>query len=346
MPLKTRLTTLHDKLPEPGTTLAIAPGVNWVCMPLPFLPAFINCWLLESETGFTLVDTGVNNEKSKILWKAVLEKVCRDKPLQSIIVSHYHPDHIGLAGWFASEYGAELLMSQTEWLAARALFLLNDRDLGQIMVDFYHRCGCEEEFLNYLRADGNSYARTIAPVPHSFIRLESRQQLRLTNSMWTMQCSAGHSPAQVTLYNEQEDLLIAADQILPHISPNISVWPDEPFANPLQYYLESLKDFERFGPETIMLPAHGYPTKNIPQRLLQLTHHHDERLEIIYNACNEPRTATEISAAMLGTEIGMQHIFFAVGEALAHLNYLHAKGEIVRFEDDTNIWRYRQTSPK
>lgn len=342
MPIKTRLKTLHNKLPEPATWQTIAPGVNWICMPLPFLPAFINCWLLEDENGFTLVDTGINNERTKSYWQTILAEMCRKKPLQRIVVSHYHPDHIGLAGWFQSEYGTSLYMSQTEWLAARALFLIRHQELARTMVDFYRKCGCEQEFLDYTESSGNTYSQTISPVPPSFIRIENRQTLNLTGSTWMARCSAGHSPAQVTLYNKRLDLLISADQILPHISPNISVWPDEPFANPLKSYLDSLKYFEHFSDETIMLPAHGYPTKNIPQRLLQLAHHHDERLAIIFDACKTASTASEVSVAMLGTDVSMQHVFFAVGEALAHLNFLIAKGEISRETDANGVWQYRQ----
>ena len=342
MPLKTRLKTLHSKLPEPGSWLPIAPGVNWICMPLPFLPAFINCWLLENESGYTLIDTGVDNEKTKNCWRKIFDSVSNHKPLERVIVSHYHPDHIGLAGWFVEEFGVPLFMSQPEWLAARALYLLSDQELGEIMVDFYRRCGCEDEFLKYARENGNSYSHTIARVPHSFNRIENRQMFNLTSSPWLARCSAGHSPSQVTLYNKQYDLLIAADQILPHISPNISVWPDEPFANPLKNYLDSLRNFEHFRAETTMLPAHGYPTKNIPQRLLQLRHHHEQRLALIYQACTKPRTAAEVAAAMLGTEVGLQHVFFAIGEALAHLNFLHAKGKIIREQDAGGMWLYRK----
>lgn len=342
MPLKTRLKTLYNKLPEPGDSLEIAPGVNWICMPLPFLPAFINCWLLEAEDGFTLIDTGVNNSKTKKIWESILRKQCTEKPLKRLIISHFHPDHIGLAGWFVQKFQVHLLMPQPEWLYARALYLLPDTTLGEIMVDFYRRCGCESEFLDYANKGGNTYAHSISAIPHNFRRIEKHQKLHLTESNWFTECSSGHSPAQLTLYNQEHALLIAADQILPHISPNISVWPEEPFGNPLQHYLDSLKDFEYFNADVTMLPSHGYPTKNIPQRLRQLAHHHDERLEIIYNSCKKPQTASEVAAAMLGGEVGLQHVFFAVGEALAHLNYLVEKGEIIRSVNSKNVWNYQQ----
>ncbi|KAA3655794.1 MAG: MBL fold metallo-hydrolase, partial [Calditrichaeota bacterium] len=236
-------------------------------MPLPFLPAYVNCWLLENDDGFTLIDTGVNNAKTRNLWEDILKKYCNVKPLRQLIVTHYHPDHIGLAGWFVEKYDVQLMMTQIEWLYARSLFLLSDETLGDLMVDFYRSCDCEEEFLHYARKSGNTFAQTISPVPHSYVRIKSNAELPLTHSMWTSRCSAGHSPAQLTLHNPVEKLLISADEILPHITPNISVWPDEPFANPLQDYLDSLEEFQNFDAETIMLPAHGYPTKNMPHSL-------------------------------------------------------------------------------
>ncbi|MCB9504465.1 MAG: MBL fold metallo-hydrolase [Deferribacteres bacterium] len=343
MPLKKRLPTLYKTTPEPGKTQEVAPFVHWVCMPMPFLPGFVNCWLLESEDGFTLVDTGVNNTRTRTLWKQILEQHCSQKPLRRLIITHYHPDHIGLAGWFTQEYNVQLHMTQIEWLYARALFLLSDAALGEIMVDFYRRCDCEDEFLRFAQQSGNTYAHTVSPIPHSFRRIRQSQELLLTHTTWQSQCSAGHSPAQLTLHNPMDEVMITSDEILPHITPNISVWPDEPFANPLQDYLDSLQNFEHISAETTMLPAHGYPTKDLPFRLKQLAHHHDGRLEKIYNSCKNPQTASEVASTMLGTEVGLQQVFFAIGEAVAHLNYLVEKGELVRSEEKNNIWRYSQS---
>ena len=106
---------------EPGAVTMVAAGVYWVCMPLPFPPGHINLWLLEEEDGWTVVDTGLANPEVQGYWRTILRDTCKGKPVKRTIVTHFHPDHMGNAGWFLHEYGAELWVTQDEWLMGRLL---------------------------------------------------------------------------------------------------------------------------------------------------------------------------------------------------------------------------------
>ncbi|MBT7451482.1 MAG: MBL fold metallo-hydrolase, partial [Rhodospirillaceae bacterium] len=98
------LTYPLDELPEPGGLVRVAPGVFWLRMPLPIALNHINLWLLEDDDGWTIVDTGIGTDETKELWEQLFEKHLNNKPVKRLIVTHMHPDHIGLAGWLVDKW--------------------------------------------------------------------------------------------------------------------------------------------------------------------------------------------------------------------------------------------------
>ena len=107
--------------PPPGKTLAIAPGVHWLCMPLPFALDHINLWLLEDGGGWTIVDTGYAMTETKELWERIFAERLAGRPVTRVIVTHYHPDHIGLADWLVQRWQTPLWVTEKEWLSARVM---------------------------------------------------------------------------------------------------------------------------------------------------------------------------------------------------------------------------------
>jgi len=152
----------------------------------------------------------------------------------------------------------------------------------------------------------------------------------------------GHSPEHACLYCEKLNVMISGDQVLPRISPNISIWPQEPTADPLSQFLNSLTLFDHLPEDLLVLPSHDWPFKGLHYRLRELAHHHDERLEETYNLCEKPVTAYEVLKGLFTRELDSHQVFFAIGESLAHLHHLEAKGRLVCEDGMDGIARFRQ----
>ena len=137
--------------PKLGNVENIARGVWWIRMPLPMPLDHINLWLLDEEDGFTIIDTGVCSEKAKIVWRSVLKKVVKDKPVKRLIVTHCHPDHVGLAAWLTSSLKIPLYMPLTEWLYARMLALDNGPNYMAAFAELFQSTGCPKDLIDEIR---------------------------------------------------------------------------------------------------------------------------------------------------------------------------------------------------
>ncbi|HKF71248.1 MAG TPA: MBL fold metallo-hydrolase, partial [Stellaceae bacterium] len=218
----------HAAPPAPGATAAVAPGVNWLRMPLPFALDHINLWLLEDRDGWVIVDSGLNTDETKRHWEEVFAHALGGKPVTRLIVTHFHPDHMGLAGWLIENLKVPLWCTETEWLYARMLCLDDTPDFVANALDFYRRTGTDETTRSIFAGRGNPYRKRVSPVPHRFHRLSDGAELHIGRHGWRVIVGRGHAPEHACLYSRDLDILIAGDQVLPKISPNVSLWPQEP----------------------------------------------------------------------------------------------------------------------
>ena len=316
--------------PTEGGAVLVAPGVHWLRMPLPFQLDHINLWLLEDGPGWTLVDTGFNNDATRALWERMFDDVLEGRPITRVIATHFHPDHIGLAGWLVQRFDAPFHATLAEWLYGRMLTLEPD-ELSRPQIErFYCRAGLPEEMITAVINRPNGYRTAVAPLPTALNRLRDGDVLGVGGHRWRVVVGRGHAPEQACLLDEARGILIAGDQILPKISPNVSVWPQEPDADPLSDYLASLEDFKRLPEGLLVLPSHGYPFMGLRRRIDELAEHHRQRIEETYEACAEPATAYEVMQAMFTRKLDVHQTRFAVGEAVAHLNHLVRQGRLVR----------------
>ncbi len=322
---------MTDHIPEPGELYEIADGVLWVRMPLPYQLDHINLWLIEDDDGWTLVDAGINNTQTMDIWRDIFGRLLKDKKLNRLICTHGHPDHMGLAGWICREWDAELVTSFGEWAWGRILSLggTNEPD---VYSKFYHRAGCNKTQIDYISHHVLSVKELYTLVPQAFHHIRDGEIIDIGGKDWQVIVGRGHSFEHVCLYCESLDVLIAGDQILPKITPNILLHGHDAKSDPLREFIESIESF-RHLPETVkVLPSHNRPFIGLHTRLDEYDVHHEERLEDAFRACNGGTTGLEIAQKLFDRELDRHQLFFALGEALSHIRMLETEGRITRSE--------------
>ncbi|HEY3910630.1 MAG TPA: MBL fold metallo-hydrolase [Stellaceae bacterium] len=326
--------------PAPGETVAIAPGVHWLRMPLPFALDHINLWLIEDGPGWTIVDTGYAMAETKALWERAFAERLGGSPVTRIIVTHYHPDHIGLAQWLCERWQAPLWTTEKEWLHARVMSRGGD-DFAPARREFAHRAGMDAASSMLFAEHGRGYRRGVPSVPPSFRRIADGMRIEIGGRDWQVIVGEGHAPELACLYCAEAGVLIAGDQVLPRISPNISVQAHEPDGDPLARYLDSLAKLRAaVPPETLVLPSHNLPFFGLHARIDALAAHHRARCEEILAACATPQSAVDLLSLLFRRPLDRHQVAFALGEALAHLHYLLAQGALDRAQGSDGVNRF------
>ncbi len=322
----------HETSPAPGVAVQLAPGVEWLCMPLPFALNHINLWLLADGDGYAAVDTGFAQDPIKAAWKTALS----ERRLTRVIVTHCHPDHLGLAAWLEQETGAGLWIAQGEYLAAHMMVEQIAGYKISAMVEFFRRHGLDQARIDGLVQRGNGYKRGVPEIPATYRRLFHGQRLAIGKHEWRTIVGYGHAPEHMSLYCDGLGILISGDMLLPRISTNISVMASTPYADPLGQFLASIDAFRALPEDTLVLPSHGRPFRGLHARVDQLHAHHAQRCELLLAACRgTPKTAAELITVLFDREIPDPHqTMFAMGESIAHLNYLEHAGSMQRIEEN------------
>ncbi len=348
---------LGEHLPEPGAATEVAPGVYWLRMALPFALDHINLWLLRDQLpdpqqpahrreGWTVVDCGIDNPATRDTWHQLASTVMQGLPVLRVIVTHMHPDHVGLAHWLCERWQAPLWMGLAEYQAAR-LGCYSHSGLGSepALRLFAQHGWIREEDLATVQRHMNHYAEMVPAVPQSLVRLQDGMRLSIGGRLWQCVSGLGHSPEHMALWCEADQLFISGDMLLPSISSNISVYHQEPEADPLAWFLQSLQEMQALLPDsTLVLPSHGRPFKGVSSRVAQLQTHHAERLDELLQACaSQPCSAHDALPVLFKRPLNQQQMSFAMGEAIAHLNALWHAGRVQRQQDCDGIYRFKST---
>lgn len=331
------------ELPAPASTLEVAPGVHWVRMPLPFALDHINLWLLDDGDEYVIVDCGYGNEHTRTLWSSILDRDPR--PLGRLVVTHHHPDHLGLASWLCARNDAPLYMSAGEFLAGQALWhQLPGYNIAD-MLDQFQRHGLDPARLSALDIRGNAYRAGIPEMPKRFRRLRDGEQLRINGHDWRAIAGYGHAPEHISLYCASLGVLISGDMLLPRISTNVSVYAATPDDDPLGYFLASIEELCNMPTDTLVLPSHGKPFKGIQPRVQQLADHHRDRCQALLDACGSAQNAADLLSTLFSRELDTHQLMFAMGEAIAHLNHLEHRGALQRETNADGQIRFSRITP-
>jgi glyoxylase-like metal-dependent hydrolase (beta-lactamase superfamily II) len=334
-----------DTLPEPGTTLAVAPGVKWLRMALPFVLDHINLWLLEDGDGWTAVDCGIANDATRQSWETVFANELDGKPIRRVLATHMHPDHIGLAHWLTERWSTperecRLWISATDWNAARTATLTSAS--GEAAARFFARHGlADEEVLTAVRGRRNYFKTLVPQVPPRFRRLMDGMTLTVGAHTWRCIVGYGHAPEHIALYCEALQVLISGDMVLPRISTNVSVFEAEPEADPLPLYLRSIDAMRALPAATLVLPSHGKPFTGLHERIGQLLRHHEDRFADVVQACAQaPQSAADLLGVLFRRKLDSHQTTFAMGESIAHLHALASAGKLREVERGDGVLRF------
>ncbi|SIO46793.1 Glyoxylase, beta-lactamase superfamily II [Rhodovulum sp. ES.010] len=328
--------------PAPDGAVEIAEGVLWLRLPLPMALDHVNVFALDDGDGWSVVDTGIASRKSRALWEALLAGPLAGKPVTRVILTHHHPDHVGLAGWF-QEAGADLWTSRVAWLFARMLQMDEQERPAPETLAHWRGAGMDPALYEE-RANQRpfNFADTVAPMPLGFRNLGEGDVIRAGGRDWDVRLGDGHAPDHVTLWSRDDHLVIGGDQLLPSISPNLGVYATEPLNDSVAGWLESCTRFARHAREDhLVLPGHKLPFTGLPMRLRQLAENHHGALARLIEHLAEPRTACDCFLPLFKREIGPGEYVLALVEAVGHLNHLYLTGRARRWQRDDGAWLFQ-----
>lgn len=337
--------------PTAGEWMTLRPGLHWIRMPMPFALNHINLWALDDELdgtpGWTIIDAGVATEAIREAWQSLWQGPLAGKPLTRMLVTHMHPDHVGNAQWLiehfsAPDHAARLWMSATDHFAAQLACESTTGFGGPRAADFFAEHGLNKpEDVEKIRGRSNYFKSLVPQVPYDYRRLQDGMLIHIGAREWRCIAGYGHSPEHMSLFNEQDGLLISGDMLLPSISTNVSVVDLEPEGDSLGLFLSSLDKMADLPADTLALPSHGLPFTGIHARIQQLKDHHRDRLDDVMAACSsKPSHAADMLPVLFKRQLDLHQTTFAMGEAIAHLNYLWHRGQLHRSRSPEGIWLY------
>jgi len=334
-----------EGVPDTGTAREIRPGVLWMRMPLPFALNHINLYALQDGDGWTIVDTGVRTEATLAAWQQLLGGALGARPIRRVLVTHMHPDHVGMAGWLTRKFDCRLWMTRLEYLTCRVLVADTGHEAPEDGVEFYRRAGWDDAALEQYRARFGAFGKGVYRLPDSYRRIVDGEAIRIGGHDWTVVVGHGHSPEHACLHCPALRLLVSGDQVLPRISSNVSVFPTEPDADPLGDWIDSLAKLEQLLPDDVLvLPSHNEPFVGLHSRLQSLANGHQRGLDRLRKSLAQPKRVVDLFGALFARDVRTDpHLLgMATGECIAHLNYLRARGEAVIETDANRIDWYRK----
>ena len=296
-------------------------GIRRVTLPLPTRPGHVHSYLLPGDDGWTVVDTGLGLPDAKERWASELAEL--PGPVTQIVITHFHPDHVGAAADLVELTGAPVAQGRVDYEQCRLVW--DGSDWADVLVDWFRRQGVPDEVMRELIEQGALW--------RPFIRFQRDPQLLDPGDHvdgWRAVAAPGHADGQLMLV--RDDVLVAADHVLDPISPTVGLWPRSR-PDPLGDYLGALEATIALDAR-VALPGHGEPIHDPSARARALIAHHAERLAATAAALgDEPLTGYEVSFPLFGHDLKPAARRFAVAETLSHLERLVLEGAARRTED-------------
>lgn len=305
----------------------VAQDIYQVRLPLPFALNHVNCYLLRDKDGWTMLDSGLDRPEIRAAWEeAFTDLEIEPQQIRQVVLTHMHPDHYGLSGYFQAITGAPVYLSPRESVLAQQVWVENAWQL-ESTAEYWRMGGIPQHVRGIISAQTERLRQMTMPHPHHVTLLEPGSTIEMGNRLFQAILAPGHSDGQLIFYDPVGRLMLCGDQVLKTITPNIGLWPSTE-ANPLGRYLESLRKLAEYEVD-LALPGHGSLITQWQQRLADLKQHHMNRLEVMRRAIEGGSTALEVARHVFDFATLSEHeVRFALAETLAHLEYLSAQGRV------------------
>ena len=317
-----------------GEVARVAAGVHQLKLPVPFPLRFVSAYLVDGEDGWTIIDAGYDYPPTYEAWERGAPAVgCDlDQDVTRIVVTHFHPDHLGGARWLQERSGARAYMLEPEIPFARRLW--GDPGARKSFAMYLIQNGMPRRMAEPAAAE----IRSGLPLPQEILPLRPGERIPLGKGAARVIHTPGHADNQFVLHDEAQGVLFAADHLLLEITPNIGLWPEsEP--HPLARYLGSLVGLRGLNAD-LVLPGHGSVFHDLDGRIGEIAAHHAERLDVMRAVLEDrPKTPYEVSRVAFRGAITIRQRCFALAETLAHLDHLTLEGRAELVEDATFAYR-------
>lgn len=306
------------------TRTVIREGFVQVKVPLPFPLRWVNSYALRGNAGWTIIDPGLHSEDSEAIWQETFAELhigLRD--VERIVLTHHHPDHYGMSGWFQERSGAPVYLTQTGQQQVKELWgeglPMSDRLMSLFLLH-----GLDKSLALSMLSHMESFIPQVSPQPRlSLIELE--QPFRMGDRLYRTIHTPGHADGHVSFYDEENNEMFCGDHVLPQITPNVGYLPGFD-SNPLRTYLASLREVAEIKVSKAY-PGHREPFSSYSDRAMEIIRHHEERLQAMSLMLREePLSAYTLCRALFGDRLSVHQLRFALSETIAHVIYMHEEG--------------------
>ncbi|MCG7410143.1 MBL fold metallo-hydrolase [Paenibacillus sp. ACRRX] len=317
-----------------------ASAIYQIRIPLPFSLRWVNAYAIYDQAeGWTLVDPGLRTAAAELAWEQIIVQMNLNQGgVACIVLTHYHPDHLGLAGWLQQRFQVPVLMSEIGWKHAQMLW-----GAGQTMTAEMQRLlqqhGVLQQVSELVGEHMDSFIPLVSPLPQVTL-VGDGEIVRFGGREWQVIETHGHAPGHLSFYNEQCRVLLAGDHVLPQISPNVSYMPGSD-PEPLHHFLLGLERLAQLD-AVLVLPGHRHPFVYFHSRIEDLLGHHEQRLTELRAMLVTEQTAQELCSQLFGSieRLTIHQFRFAMGETLAHLTELQRRKQVTtRQVDKVTVWK-------
>jgi glyoxylase-like metal-dependent hydrolase (beta-lactamase superfamily II) len=306
------------------------PGIRLIRLPLPFELEHVNVGLVQLADGFMLIDTGMTFDA---LSTALDELGVRWPEIKTVLATHIHPDHIACAPGIIAVSGAKLSMHRAEFaylnriLSAQATW----------MDAAFAQSGLPASEWEIIRKSVGGMRKSLSAI-HPDTLLEGGESIPTALGPATVVATPGHSLGHICLYWPDQRLLYSGDHMIETITPNIAWMPERDM---LGEYLESLDRVGELDVELVMA-SHGEPFRHHRDWIRATKLHHQERCDqVLRHLTSGPQTAYELVPVLWDRNFSSFHLYFALFEVLAHLEYMRRQGRVM--PDASNRWSRTQS---